>query len=304
MSSLLLLLAQLGQAVPGLAPRDELARRIDSLDRAIARISADLKSERDRGPSDTVALGRLRLALDHRDIERLVPVATAIAGDWARLFGDNPPAVSLTVTSNEWDRNRTVSATGVPGGTVVGASVIRSSIRGGMADGALRKVFWEALGGVLLARADTGFVAWLPLAPAGRADVFDPNLLAYQWIGAIGPASVACRAGDESQCRRALGLSGAVTQEFPLEARAAFLAYLLETSPPGGWARLEGSVGRPMSVRLGLVGGGDIGSHVMAWRRLRLEGSQRPWDSPTRWAFAGVWGLVALGIAIKGGMRT
>ncbi len=304
MFSLLLLAAQLGQAVPGLAPRDILVRRIDSLDRAIEQVSAALKTERDRGPSDTVTVGRLQLAMDHRDIERLVPVATIVAGEWAHLFGDNPPLVYLTVARNPWDHNRTVSATAVAKGTVVGAAVIRSAIRGRMTDDAIRQRFWEALGGVLLSRADSGFLAWLPLAPAGRADVFDPDELAYQWIGAMGPASTACRAGDESQCLRALGMSGPAGQEFPLETRAALLGYLLETSPPGGWARLEGSAGQPLSARLRLVVGGDLGSRVLAWRRLRLEGSRRPWDHPARWAFAGVWGLLALGVAIKGGMRS
>lgn len=304
MSSLLLLIGQLTQAVPGLAPRGDLVRRIDSLDRTIGQLSAELKAGERLEPSDTVEVGRFRLALDHRDRDRFVPVATEVSREWESLFGPAAPRLYLKVATSPWSRTRTVSVQADSNGPVVGAALIHwTEVRRGLPDGAVRRAVWDAIGGVLLERADSGLRAWLPLAPVGRSDVYDADDLAYQWVTAFGPASAGCREGNRDQCVRALGLGGPVDREFTIQTRAAFLAYLLETSAPGGWARLERSAGQPMAARLSAVAGMDIGSAIMAWRQGRLDRRRGHWDDPWRWAMAGLWGVVAVGVAVGGGMR-
>ena len=304
MSSLFLLIGQLSQVVPGLAPRGELLRRIDSLDRAIDRMSVELNARERRGPSDTVEVGRFRLTLDHRDLGRFVPAVGAISREWEGLFGPSSPRLFLTVAISAWSGARTVSVRSDSAGTVVGAAMINwAEARSGLRAGDVRRALWDAIGGALVERADSEFKRWLPIPPVGRPDVYDPDDLAYQWVTAFGPASAGCREGNRAQCLRALGLGGPVDREFTLQTRAAFLAHLLDTSPPGGWARLEGSVGQPMALRLSAVAGRDIGSAIMEWRRQQLDRPRGHWDDPWRWAMAGIWGLFAVGVAVGGGMR-
>ena len=304
MSSIPLLIGLLSQAVPGLAPRGELVRRIDSLDRVIDRMSAELKVGERREPSDTVEVGRFRLAFDHRDRDRFVSVATAVSREWETLFGPAAPRLYLKVVTSPWSRTRTVSVQADSGGPIVGAALIHwTEVRRGLRDGAVRRALWDAIGGALLERADSGLRAWLPLAPVGRSDVYDSDDLAYQWVTAFGPASAGCREGNRDQCVRALGLAGPVDREFTIQTRAAFLAHLLETSAPGGWARLERSAGQPMAARLRAVAGRDVESAIMAWRQGRLDRRRGHWDDPWRWAMAGLWGAVAVGVVVGGGMR-
>ena len=304
MSSLLLLIGQLSQAVPGLAPRADLVRRIDSLDRAIGRLSAELNAKAPQESSDTVEAGSFQLALDHRDLGRFVPVATAIASDWETLFGPGAPRLYLKVAISPWSGSRTVSVRADSSGTVVGAAVINwAGVQAGLHEGRIRRALWDAIGGALVERADSGLKAWLPLPPVGRSDVYDADDLAYQWVTAFGPASAECRDGNLAQCQVALGLDRPVDREFTIQTRAAFLAHLLETSPPGGWARLERSASQPMATRLSAVSGRDIESTVREWRKRQLDRPRGHWNDPWRWAFAGVWGVFAVAAAIGGGMR-
>ncbi len=305
MSSLLVVLGLLGQSIPGrLESRDVLARRIDSLDHAIVQLSAAIESPGSRDPVDTVEVGRFRLTLTRRDRERFVPPAAAISREWESLFGTTAPRLYLTVTISGWTGARTIAVQADSNGAVVGAAILRwTSARRGFREPDMRRALWEAVGGALLERSDSSLRAWLPVAPVGRSDVFDPDDLAYQWATAFGPASADCRTGNGPRCVTALGLGQPVDREFTLQTRAALLAHLLETSAPGSWSRLESSAGQPMLARLAAVSGGDPQAAIMAWRQSRLNRPRTYWDDPRRWAMAGVWCLVALSASLAGGMR-
>ena len=142
MSSLLMLIAQLSQAVPGLAPRGDLFRRIDSVDRAIGRLSAELNAEVPREQTDTVEVGPFQVALDRRDVERFVPVATAISHEWEAMFGPAAPRLFLQVVISPWSGARTVSVRIDSTGMVVGAAVIQwTEIRRGQRERPVRRAF-------------------------------------------------------------------------------------------------------------------------------------------------------------------
>jgi hypothetical protein len=298
-------LGLLGQSIPGrLEPRAELIRRVDSLDRAIAQLSAAIDSAEPRDPTDTVEVGRFRMILSRGDRGRFVPPAAAISREWESLFATTAPRLYLAVTVSSWTGARTIAVKADSNGAVVGAARLRwTSARLGFREPDVRRALWEAVGGALLERSDSGLRAWLPVAPMGRGDVLDPDDLDYQWVTAFGPASADCRAGSAPRCVAALGLDAPVDREFTLQTRAAVLAYLLETSPPGGWSRLESTAGQPMLARLAAVSGGDPQAAIMAWRQSRLARPRAYWDDPRRWAMAGVWCLVALSVSLAGGMR-
>ncbi len=303
MSSLLLALGLLAQSIPGLDPRGTLTKRVDSLDRAIAKLAAEIELVDPRDPVDTVNVGRFRLTVPRRDRERFLPPTAAVSREWESLFATTAPRLYLTVTSR-WTGSRTISVHADSNGVVVGAAILPwTSARRGLREPDVRRAVWEAVGGALLERADSALRVWMPVAPVGRTDVFDPDDLAYQWVTAFGPASADCRAGDGTRCLTALGLGPSVDREFTLQTRAALLAHLLEISAPGGWTRLETSAGQPMVTRLAAITGGDPQAAIMTWRQGRLDRRRAWWDDPWRWAMAGAWCLVALSLSVAGGMR-
>ena len=281
----------------GQPSREALARQLDSLRGAYGRVLVAQERALPWRPSDTVRAGSLVVALPAAVHRRFEPAVDQAAIEWRHLFGAGAPTVLLSIGANRESAQLQVVARSAAGGPIVGASA--GSI-GPRSDGrTVRRALWQALGGVLLARADSTFVAWLPIAVGPLPNLHSDDELAYQWVASAGAGARACREGQVDQCGAALGLDGPVKGEFTIEIRNAVLAAAIVRGGDSAWARLEGSRSEPLRRRIEAVAGESIDGLVAQWQsalgeRRRAAGSEQSW----RMLVGSAWGLAMMALAV------
>ncbi len=284
-------------AGPGGPSRAVLAHQLDSVRSTYGRVLQAQERALPWRPSDTVRAGALVVALPARVRRRFEPAIGQVSLEWQRLFGAVAPRVILSIGANRESARLQVVARNSAGGPIVGASA--DDVDRWSNGRTVRRVLWQALGGVLLARADSALAAWLPIAAWPLPDLYSDDDLAYQFVSSAGIQARACREGRRDHCGEALGLEGPVTGELTIEIRNAVLASAVGRRGDGAWSLLEASRSLPLRARLESVAGEPVGALVAEWQsaldaRRQAAGSEESW----RFLAGCAWGLALMGLAL------
>lgn len=302
MFDLVLAIGALGQPLPPLSV-DSLRRRLDVLE---ARANSLSVLEAKKAELDSVVVGPLVAVGAPALLTAARPALDRVATEWTRLFGGTqtmPVWIRLETLDQWWGTRGTVlvRAGRQPDPAILGSVSVARSVVGEPIDQVYRQAMGEALGGVLLATADSSLAAWLASPPELGNDS-DLDQLRYQMATVRDSTARACFDGESLECALGLGLVGPPRPLVPASVRHGLLRNLLRQGEPGGWSRLSADPARSMADRLASIGSVPLASAVDQWVR-SVRTHRQSEGEPVRATVAAIWALAGLAVALRVGGR-